>query len=569
MASSTSLQVAGLASNFDWKSFVDQIMAVERTPADRMATEQAKNTQKVNQLSILGTKLTALKVSSLALKEDGLFGKRTAASATSGSGWSPSAATATATGSYTVAVSNLATAARLAGGGDIGAGLSNSSSVAGLTIATLPTATAVSAGTFTVNGKQVNVALTDSLEDVFTAISTATGGEVTASYDPAQDKITLASTSGNVVLGAANDTSNFLRAMKLGNNGTDSTSSSASLGTVKTNAALASANLGAGVSGSGAFTLNGVSISYDTATDSLAGLITRINDSSAGVSASYDAANDRLVLANKSTGDLGVSIGNDLGNLLAGLGLASGTTFTRGEDALFTINGGDTLRSASNTLDASAHGIAGLSIGVTSEETQTINVAADTGAMRSRISTFISAFNDVQDFLENATKVTTDSKGKVTAGTLASNREIQEWGRSMRTMAFSAITGLAGSVRRMEDLGIDFTSGTSKLEIKDGAKLDKALSENTAQVQAFFSASSTGFAAKFDAFLEKVSLQNDDQQKNLNKANDGIDLQIEAIDRQLKQRREVMESAFILMETAQSKLKQQQTAIEGMFAKSS
>lgn len=567
MASSTSLQVAGLASNFDWKSFVDQIMAVERTPADRMAVEQTKNTQKVNQLSILGTKLTALKTSSLALKEDGLFGKRTAASTTSGSNWSTSAATATATGSYTVAVSNLATAARLSGGANIGAGLSASNSVAGLTIATLPTGTAVTAGTFTINGKQVNVALTDSLEDVFTAISTATGGDVTASYDHTQDKITLTSANGDVVLGAANDTSNFLRAMKLGNNGTATTSSSARLGTVKTNAALASANLGAGVSGSGAFTLNGVSISYNTATDSLSGLLKRINDSAAGVNASYDAANDRLVLGNKSTGDLGVSIGDDTGNLLSGLGLVSDTTFTRGEDALFTLNGGDTLRSASNTLDASAHGIAGLSISVTSEETQTINVAADTGAMRSKISSFISAFNDVQDFLENATRVTTDSKGKVTAGILASNREIQEWGRSMRTMAFDAISGLTGPVKRMEDLGIDFTSGTSKLEIKDGAKLDKALSENTAQVQAFFGGSSTGFAAKFDAFLEKVSGQNDEQQKVLNKANDSIDLQIEAIDRQLKQRREVMESAFILMETAQSKLKQQQTAIEGMFAK--
>jgi flagellar hook-associated protein 2 len=568
---STSLQVAGLASDFDWKSFTDQIMELERAPANRLESEKTSNSQKVSQLSTFGTRLTALQSSASALKADGLFSKRTAASAASSGAWSASAAADTATGSYKITVTQLATAASLTGTSDIGRALNpGGDDVSTLTVATLPISQAVTAGTFTVNGKQVSVALSDSLEDVFDKIATATGGDVTATYDHTSDRISLTSSNGNVVLGAANDTSNFLRALKLGNNGTDTVTSSAKLGAVKTGATLANANLSGTITavdgtGAGTFTINGVEIAYNVNTDTLTAVLKRINDSTAGVSAAYDAANDRLVLTNKATGDVGISVAEASGGLLGALGATSGTTFTRGKNAEFTLNDGDTLSSASNTLDASAHGIAGLSVTVKAQETQTITVAADTTTMRGKIEKFIEDFNAVQSFLETQTRISTDSKGKVTAGILASNREIQEWGRSLRTMAFASIGG-AGTVKRLNDLGLDFKNGTNELEIEDGAALAEALTNASGDVGAFFATASTGFAAKFDAFLEKVTEQNSEQQKRLNEANTDLDDQIAAIDRRLEQQRTLMESAFIQMENAQSKIKQQQSAISSMIS---
>ena len=44
-----------------------------------------------------------------------------------------------------------------------------------------------------------------------------------------------------------------------------------------------------------------------------------------------------------------------------------------------------TRNSLSNTLDETAHGVAGLSVTVKSERTETITVAADTSAMRAKI----------------------------------------------------------------------------------------------------------------------------------------------------------------------------------------
>lgn len=565
----SNLQLSGLASGFDWKSLVDQLMQVERAPINRLTAEKTRNSSKVSALANLGTKLLALQASATTLGADGAFGLRLATLGATGTGWSAAAGSSTPVGNYRIAVSQLATAARRDGATNIGTGLSATADVSSTTLATLPTGIPLTAGTFTVNGKQVTVALTDSLDTVFNAIATATGNAVTAAYDPVQDKVTLTGT-GEVVLGAANDTSNFFRALKLSNNGSNTTSSSAALGTVKTSATLANANLGTPItavdgSGNGTFTINGVTFNYNVNTSTLAGLLTQINQSTAGVTASYDATNDRVTLTNNSTGDVGVAVDEAAGGLLGSLGLTTGGALVRGKDALFTLNGGATLTSASNTLDETALGVPGLSVTVTSETTQSIQIGPDTKSMRSKIEDFITKFNDVQEYLETATKISRDSKGTVTSAILADNREIQSWGSTMRSMAFSGISGLAGTINRLENLGIDFKSGSSSLEIKDGAKLDAALRDKPAEVDAFFHTAVSGFAAKFKTFIATVDTLNTSQQASLNKSNTGIDTQIADLERRLSQQRAIMESAFIAMESAQQKLQSQQSALANAF----
>jgi len=542
-------------------------MQIEHKPADNLALEKDKNEQKSNMLDILGNKLTSLKKAVEGLKVDGVFGQRAVKSTKADSSWTPSVSAGTANGSYKVAVSQLATTARLTGAPDAGAALNpTSDDVSGATLANLPIGNAITAGKFSVNGNQVTVALTDSLADVFSAISTATGGDVTASYDHTTDKIKFVSATGAVMLGAANDTSNLLRALKLGNNGSNTVTSSESLGAVKTTATLANANLRTAVTATGAssFKINGVSIAYNVTSDTVSSVMQRITDSSAGVTAAYDAVNDRFSLTNSGTGDLGVAVSDDAGGLLASLGLTTGSSFARGRNAEFSVNGGPTLWSASNTLDATSHGITGLSVSVDSEETQTINVASDTSSMQSKVQTFIDKFNDVQDYLESSTKVTADGKGKVTAAALSSNREIQAWGRSLRSMAFGAVAG-SGSIARLADLGIDFTTGTDKLELKDSAKLTAALTSKSSDVAAFFHTDKTGFSARLGKFVTDISGQNDEQQKQLTKNNASLDDQIAVIERRLAQQRALMESGFIAMESAQSKLKSQQSSLNQML----
>lgn len=568
------LKLAGLASNFDWKSLVDQLMALESAPITRLNKEKLNNVSKNTALTDLETKLTALKTSSTALGSVGLFSGRLVSSGTSGSTWNSIAATSTAPGSYQIAVSQLATAARREGAADLGQPLHTSDDVSGLTLASLPIATAVTAGTFSVNGQKVTVALTDSLDDVFDAISTATGGAVTASYDHTTDKITLNGGGSEVFLGAANDTSNFLSAMRLTNRGDSSpVVSSNSLGTLNKSLALTSARLNTTItnmdgSGDSSFTINGESIAYNVNDDTLTEVLKRITDSDAGVTATYDSATDRVTLTNKTTGDTNITVSETAGGLLAALGLTTGSTLTRGQNAEFTVNGGSTLTSTSNTLGAVSHGIDGLSVTVDTESTQTITVSSDTKSMRAAIDDFITKFNDVQTFLEDKTKVTSKD-GKVTTALLSDNREIQSWARSLRQKAFNSVSGLSGTINRLEHLGIDFTAGTNLLSVKDSTKLDTALRDNPADVEEFFQTASTGLSDNLETYVGNVIDLNDDQQERLVSTNTSLDKQMEDIQRRLDQRRAIMESAFIAMESAQAKIQNQGAQLTKAFSTSS
>ncbi len=569
------LQLSGLASGFDWKSFIEQITLVNRAPITALEVEKSSNTTKLTSLTALGTRITDLQTSAKALKAEGLFAGRTATSGTTGSTWSISASANTVPGSYAIAVSQLATASKRTGTSDIGLGLATTDDVTGVTLSSMATSTAVTPGIFTVNGAQVTIALTDSLQQVFDKISTATSGAVTGSYSAATDKISL--TSGSpITLGAGNDTSNFLSVARLGNNGTGSIVSSSTLGTVNQTAALASARLRTDItnvdgSGNGTFSINGVSISFNKTTESLATIIGKINASSAGVTAAYDALNDRMTLTNKATGDVGITTSETAGGFLAAVGVGAVAT-TRGNNALYTLNGGSTLSSMTNTFDSTSHGVAGLSVAVTSQSTETITVANSTTAARKAIEDFIAKFNSVQSYIDEQTKITS-TNGKVTTALLSSNREIQTWASTLRSKAFESISGLSGTISRMEHLGIDFTAGTSQLAIKDSTKLENALRDKPTEVESFFKTASTGFVAKFETYTTSILGASTTgatgwlaSEKNLlTKGNTSIDTQIGNLQRRLDSEKARMEASFIAMERAQSQLQQMQQQLANMF----
>ncbi len=567
------LQISGLLSNsaFDWKSIVDQLIAVGQVPITRLTAQQAQNTEKVTALATLRTALTELKDSLQTIRTDDLFASRSVNSDTSGTTWKSNSASGATIGNYQIAVQQLATATRIQGAADIGAGLAATSDVSGLTLASLRTATAVTAGSFTVNGQAITVALTDSVQDVFARIATATGGDVAASYDATSDTVALTSLSGEVVLGASNDTSNFLAVLKLVNNGTSPVSSSARLGTLQLANPLASSGLKAALtavdgSGNGSFVLNGVTISFNATTDSLGAVITRINQAGAGVTAAYDATNDRVTLTNATTGDLGLSLTEAPGGLLAALGLTlpAGTAI-RGTNAHFTVNGGATLSSASNTLPASIHGITGLSVTVNSLTTQTVSVTSDTAPMRAAIDTFIEKFNAVQDFIETSTQ-TTVTGTKVQTSVLTDNREVQGWASSLRALVFGAVSGVTGTVQRLDHLGIDFNSTSGHLTVKNADKLASALTDRPEDVQSFFLTANTGLVSKGYDYLVSLISADGVQQARISQASTAIDTQIATLQARLDREREQLTNSFIKMLDAQSAAQSQnQTLISAFF----
>lgn len=568
------LGVSGLASGFDWRSLMDQLSDVERLPQKRLSAEQNKIEERNNAYGTILTQLGVFRNKVSALKSGDVFSSRTATVADS------SVATASATngavqGSYTFSFSQLATAAKRVGTAGAGKALSTSADVSTLTLNQAGFATAVTAGSFRVNGAQVDITTGESLKSVFDKISTATNGDVTATYNPTTDKIELASSSA-IVLGSATDSSNFLEVAQLYNNGTGSVKSAGSLGNVRLATTLSQANLDQtltfGTSGtSGSFKINGVEISYST-TDSMSAVLKRINDSSAGVRASYDFYNDRFTLENKDTGDMGIAVEDVQGNFLAATKLSTGT-LQRGKDLLYTVNGGGQLRSHSNTITDASSGLTGVTVTALKEGNSTqITVTSDTTKITKAIGDFISAYNDVQNRITKETQSSTDSQGKVTTSSLTAEADAENIASTLRRMTYGTVDGIDGTIRRLESLGIASNSDDDTLEISDPAQLDEILNSRMGEVEALFANKDHGLAVQLDGYLEKVAGEDGSlvaKQQLLGRQSTDIDAQITQLERLVQDNRDRMMNSFLAMEKAQASIKQQLDFLTQRFGSSS
>jgi flagellar hook-associated protein 2 len=565
------LGISGLVSGFDWRSFIDQMTEVERAPQNLLKTEQSKIQQQKDAYSKIRSQLESLKSRASALADPTLFQSRSV-SVSDSSVARASVTSGVLTGSFSFNIIQLATSASQQGGVNVGASLSATDITASspepdtspvVTSAAFPVQ--VTAGTFTINGKQVTIESGDTLRQVFQKISDATGGEVTASYDAAADKITLS--SSNVInLGSSNDTSNFLEAARLYFNNSGTVTSSTRLGSIKLNSVLSSANFSTtisdGGSGNGEFKINGVSIQFNASTDTVSDVISRINNSSAGVFAYYDSNSDRFILTNKLTGDRGIALEDVTGNFLEATKLlsSSGGTLSRGNNLLYTVNGGDQQSSLSNTITEANMSIPGLTL--TALKTGTVNVQIDnnTDAVKNALASFIEEYNKVQSLIDNYTASSTDSSGKVTAGILAADGDANEIARKLRTLATSSLSGLSGTIIRLEQLGYTSSGDNDSLTLTNGTALDNALSQNLSAVKDFFTNESDGFIKYFNDYLDKLigddgSLLNKDL--SLTNQVKSIDDQISSMERIVQQTREQMIASFTAMEQAQSRINQQ------------
>jgi len=569
--SGVDLSISGLASGFDWKTVVTQLAQAERAPESVWARNQSKINTKNSAYTIIKSYLTQLQTTAQALKDASLYENRSATSGTT-SVATASVVSGAATGNYSFNISQLATVAKQTGKANVSSGISSSSDVSAVTVGAANFATAITAGTFSVNGKTVTVATTDSLQGVFDKIATATGSAVTASYDSSTDKITLSSASA-ITLGSAADTSKFLSAAKLYNNNDVTVSSTDTLGRVKTSAVLTGSRLATAVSdggsGTGQFKVNGVAIAFNAGTDTMQAVLDRINVSAAGVTAQYDAVNNKFTMTNKTTGDVGVALEDVTGNFLAATGL-SGGTFTRGTNLNYTVNGGPALVSQSNAITADSSGITGLVLNALTTGTTAVTVAADTNTVKSKIQDFVSAYNNVQSYITTNSASSTSSTGVVTAGSLTGDVDAGQIASRLRTTAFSpvSITGLSATLSQLAGLGIKSNGNNNTITLSDSAALDKALTGNMTSVKLLFTDATNGLAGKLDSFIDSYV---DDtgsltaHQTALTKQSKSIDDQVTNLEKTIAADSAFWTKQFQAMETAQAKITQELNYITKTF----
>lgn len=557
--------VSGLASGFDWESIVNQLTEVERAPQARLRSQQTTIQERNNVLGSLKTQMSVLQNRIKTLKEGAVFDGRSV-SVSNASAASATATKDTPLGSYVFSVTQAAKAAVLNGTADIGSRLNATNDVSALALSDAAFRTPVTAGTFTVNGRQITVATGDTLQGVFDKISAATSGAVTATYNSTTDQIRLTGGS-EIILGSATDTSNFLQVAKLANNGTGTVESSTTLGSVRTNRELAASNLATGLTATGEFKINGVTFTYDSAVDSLDNLLNRINASTAGVNASYDSTQDRILLTNRVPGDLGIGLEDVSGNFLAASGLTTGT-LQRGRNLQYSINGGGTLTSASNTISEVSSGITGLNVTVQSEGTFTVGVTNDSNAIKSAIKGFVDEYNKTQALININSASTTDSKGKVTAGALSADSTVSSMNSDLRRLMTGTLSGLSGTILRMESLGYTSNGNDDSLIASEESQLDKAIASDLSSLKDFFTNASTGLATQFNTYLDKTIGEGGTlvtRQNNLTAEAKKIDDSIVTMERVVQANKARLTQSFLAMETAQSNINQQLSYLQRYF----
>jgi flagellar hook-associated protein 2 len=569
------LGLSGLASGFDWKSLVNQLSDVERAPQKRLRSDQSLIQNRNQAYGSVKTQLNVLKNRLDNLSSDSVLQARKA-SVSDTSILTATAASGVSTGTYELNITQLATASKTLGTSGVGGNLYPTNTVDSGSLSTKGFSPAISAGTITVDGHQITIdPAVDTLQDVFTRINTATGGNIQGSYDSSTDKISLTNTGtpgSGLVIGSATDSSNFLTVARLSNNGTDSIESASSLGSIKTSSTLSQANFSTAVSdggaGAGAMKINGFSISYNASSDSVQTLMDRINASAAGVGISYDRITDRFTLTNKVTGNLGVAMEDVTGNFLAAAGLTTGSTFQAGNDLRYTINGGSVLSSHSNTLDADITGIDGLTIAASKTGTSTITLASDTSAIKGAIKSFIDDYNRAQSTIASLTSSSTDSSGKVSRSTLADDSDVNDIATKLRSISFNQSTGLSGTLTTLSKIGIDTSGDNDQLKLEDESILDNGIANYLSELKALFNDPAKGIATQLKTYLDKTIGDNGTlitKQDALTKQSSQIDTQVTDLEKRVQSNRQRLIDGFVQMETAQQSINQQLKYLQQRF----
>ena len=294
-----------------------------------------------------------------------------------------------------------------------------------------------------------------------------------------------ASQSHSLSFGAASDTSNALGILGISNktatNATNPTlTGDTNLGVVRTLGALDSAGLtGLTSTKTGTMTINGAAIAYDTTTDSLSTVVTRINNSNAGVIASVDRTNDTIILARKDTGAVAIDI-SDTGTLATALKLAPGTTTaqTIGLNAQVTVDG-RTITSGSNTVTSAIDGVTLTLAGKDpTGQVETLTVGVDQTAITNALNDFITSFNKLGDTLDSLTTSTPGQSGGTagTSGPLSQDPTALTMFLDLRETVMQAFG--SGTVNSLGSLGVNTGAVGSAVGSTNRLQLDTTALSN-------------------------------------------------------------------------------------------
>lgn len=287
---------------------------------------------------------------------------------------------------------------------------------------------------------------------------------------------------------------------------------------------------------------------------SLAGIRDAINAADIGVSASIinDGSDTpyRLVLSSNTTGtDAQISIsvsgeGGDGATPLADLLTYDSNAQDGGSNAVMeqsvparnaslSVNG-IPIVSQSNTVEGAIQGVT-LTLTGESSEPQALSTRRDTGAVRSALEKFVSAYNQVSKLSGKLTAFNAEDK---TRGVLLGDSTVRNVQSQVRNTLNTPVDG--GAFNSLAEIGISLQrDGTMQIDDK---VLDKALADNLADVSQLLAGSKEtgGLSQAMVKTLESVAGENG----LLKSASDGMQTRIDSLGESMERQQESIDSTI-------------------------
>lgn len=583
---------------FNPNTVINALLAAQQVPITSLQT-QIKNVQANQSIyASIGSDVSALQAAAFNMT----LQSNAAAMAATSSNTSAVTATANPTaqaGTYSITVNKVATATIASSTQGMGAAIDASAGSVALQSLNLSAAPTAGTASVIVDGKvqTFNVDTTKALSDPSGGALTALQGAIaaglgvdasTVSVGVSGNKVTIgiagAQNAHTISFGAAGDTSNFLQVMNLSTvqgtttGGNLSLASSGSVGVTQPSALLSNAYLATPLSASsGSFSINGVSISWDTTQDALNDVLNRINNSGAGVVAQYNGATDQVTLTSKTTGQAAISLQDTTGNILAAMNLAPGTTNAQqlGSNASISVNNGPAITSASNTITTAVPGLSINVLGQTNGTAATLTVGADTTGITKNVQAFVDAANKV------LTDINTTQQKDPTTGTysqLFGDPTLLNLRNYLLTTITSQVT-TSGSYQSLQDIGITTgavgaTDGQTPLSFTlDTNALAAAITANPSRVAALFNGTSAtagfqGITQQLSPYLQQLTNPINGafalEQNTGNTEIQQYQSQITLLQNQINAQRQALVTQFTAMSNAMAQLSAESAALGSM-----
>jgi flagellar hook-associated protein 2 len=280
----------------------------------------------------------------------------------------------------------------------------------------------------------------------------------------------------------------------------------------------------------------GTALTIDASNNTLTGLRDAINAAGAGVKASIvdvdgTGTQFKLVLNSTATGAAGrvqlvetSATGTAADLNLTSLNPPGATNDFSALDAAFKVNGLELTRSSNTVSDA----LSGVTLTLKDVGSATLNVISKSADISDKLSAFVKAYNDVQDFISG--QYVKDGQGRP-AGVLASDPTLRTVQRQLRDAAALGAASNGGAFKKLTDLGLG-RDQNGKLTL-DTTKLSEKLTNSLSDVQALLAGlteSNVGLGKHLHEAFDKLS---DDVSGVVKLAIDGYRSSIERTDRSI------------------------------------